>query len=83
MRLKAFSVRDIKAATYTAPYFAPSVGEASRQFIRLAKDPQSMVGQFPEDFELFEIGEYDSDSGALFSHEVPKAVMMASAARSH
>lgn len=65
MIIKAFAVYDLKALNFGVPFFMSSVGGAVRAFADLSNDPQSTVAKHPEDFQLFEIGEYDDSLGSL------------------
>lgn len=81
MLLKAFSVRDLKAEAFTAPFFAPSLGEGERQFIKVVRDQQSTLSQFPEDYQLFYVGEFDCHSSQYKALNAPQHLMDAIAAR--
>lgn len=65
MLLKIFTVYDCKAEAYLQPFYCKSKGEALRSFVEIANDKQSQIGKYPEDFTLFELGEFD-DSTAKF-----------------
>lgn len=62
---KVFSVYDSKAEAYLQPFFMMSKGEAVRGFTDLANDANTCFGKHPEDYTLFEIGEYDNSEGHL------------------
>lgn len=64
-KLKVFAVRDSKAEAYMNPFFMRSRGEALRAFVSGVNDPQTQLCKFPADFTLFEIGEFDEESGDL------------------
>lgn len=64
MELKIFSVRDIKADnTFSTPYFKQTHGDAEREFIKATNDPQSRLYDFPEDFSLWYIGNFNTTTG--------------------
>jgi hypothetical protein len=62
---KVFSVYDCKAEAYLQPFFMMSKGEAVRGFSDLANDSSTSFYKHPEDYTLFEIGEYCTASGVL------------------
>lgn len=62
---KVYSVRDAKAEAFERPWVARTRGEAIRSFSEACNDKQHPYGKYPEDFGLFEIGEFDSESGKL------------------
>jgi hypothetical protein len=65
MFLKICTVYDSKAECYLQPFYCKSKGEALRSFIEISNDSKSQIGKYPEDFTLFELGEFD-DSNANF-----------------
>lgn len=69
--LKIFTVYDSKADAYMQPFFMRSHGEAVRSWIDAVNDPNTAFNKHPEDFTLFEIGEFD-DGSALFTPAVAK-----------
>lgn len=76
MRLKVFAIRDTKAEVYNTPFYQQSHGEAERNFQTLVNDNKSTVSQYPEDFDLYFLGEYDDNLGTFFT-EPPKHVIKA------
>lgn len=65
MKLQAFSLRDTKAEVFAAPFFVPSHGIAVRLLNELVKDKRTDLGKYPQDFILYRVGEYDTDSALL------------------
>lgn len=64
-KLKAFSIRDAKAEYFSRPLFAPTSGMAVRSFGDAVADPSHEMNHHPEDYALFEIGEFDEATGVL------------------
>ena len=79
MILKMFSIRDQKAEVFNQPWFAKTHGEAERNFRQLVKDPKSMVSQFPEDYSLYYIGQYDDQTGSVETLAEPQHLLKADA----
>lgn len=75
MLLKIYSIRDSKTEIFNQPFFKRTPGEAERDFNRLVNDKETHPGQFPTDFELYELGEYDDVSGKMTSFETPKHIV--------
>lgn len=67
------SVKDRCANAFGRPFFVPSVGLAIRSFSdevnRSADDNQ--MNRHPEDFDLYELGTYDDESGIIYCHSSP------------
>lgn len=66
MIYKVFSVYDSKVENYFKPFYESTKGSAIRAFTEIARDKDSQIGKYPEDFSLFELGSYD-DSSAIFT----------------
>lgn len=64
-KLQAVVIYDHKSNTYTPPYFAPTTDAAIRDFGILCNDGKSLQSQFPADFDLYCIGEFDVNT-AIF-----------------
>lgn len=67
---KCYSVRDAKVESFSTPFYKKSEGEALRDIQRLVNDKSTNVGMFPEDFDLYFVGEFD-DSDGKFIPAVP------------
>jgi hypothetical protein len=65
MIIQVFSINDKKSATYSTPQFYENSVHAMRSLQVLANDKNTTVGIFPDDFELYHIGEYDTQSGRV------------------
>lgn len=74
MEMKIFAVKDQKGDMFNQPFQQRTVGEAERMMSRLIEDPQSMVGKFPEDFDLYELGSYNTLNGVIKPHDSPRHV---------
>jgi len=67
LNLKLFSVYDRKAGTYGQVFSLQTRGVAMRTFQTWVQDPNSFFAKFPDDFELYEIGEFDVQTGDMIS----------------
>lgn len=77
MRLQVVSIFDSAMNEYITPFFVPAVGMAVRSFSDEVLKESSPMYAHPEDFELFHLGEFDSDVGVLAS--LPDPVRLARA----
>lgn len=59
-KLQAIVLYDAKANTYSSPFFSPTTEAAKRDFGLLCNDGKSLQSQFPADFDLYLVGEYDT-----------------------
>ena len=65
MIVKAFAVYDSKATAYMSPFFFPHAGQAIRAFSDTVNDPSTSLNRHPGDFTLFQIGEFDDETGVF------------------
>lgn len=67
MKKSMFSVYDIKAKTYCAPFIATNNAVAIRDFSHAANHPDTPVSQYPSDYILYKIGDFNDETGELMS----------------
>lgn len=60
-----FSVYDRQSRQYSAPFTSFTSETAKRDFVRACNDSVGKVDKFPADFELYRIGEFNSDYGSV------------------
>jgi hypothetical protein len=65
MIFKCFSIFDSKIGSYSKPVFLRSKGEAIRAVTSEVQSKESELSKYPADFTLFEVGEYDDDTGTM------------------
>ena len=67
---KIFAVYDSKAETYTPPYFQHKEAMAIRSFADCCNDPGHTFGVHPEDYTLYNLGEYDDSLGTITQDKI-------------
>lgn len=72
-----FSIKDAKAQIFHKPYFATTHGEAERNFRTTVNSPDNNLNQYPEDFDLWYLGEYNDQTGQFDPVETPQHVIKA------
>lgn len=78
MKLQIFAVRDSKSGQFGTPMFMQSVGIVLRSLgdeVNKGGD-NSIISQHPEDFELFHLGEWDTDSSRFDLFPDPKTLVL-------
>ena len=75
MQLKCYSIRDLKGEMFNPPFYQKTHGEAERTFRTLVSDEKSTLHKYPEDFELFCLGEFNDQTGRFQSLESPQAII--------
>jgi len=69
------SVFDIQARSFSTPFTLLTTDTAIRDFARAVVDSKGMVDKFPADYQLFQVGAFDEDSGQVFT--IPQPVQLA------
>lgn len=77
MQLKVFSIRDAKSEVFHTPFYKTTHGEAERDFRTAVNDKKTQLHQYPEDFDLWYLGEYDDNTGKFESLDTPLHVIKA------
>lgn len=75
MIYKVLAVRDRAADAFGQPMFVAGIGGAIRSFGDEInrREPNNSLAAHPEDFDLYELGEYD-DSNASFTCGAPRQI---------
>lgn len=60
-----FSVYDMAAKRYLEPFFAPTMEFAIRGFREACETPGHQFSKFPEDYTLYQLGEFDPETGQI------------------
>lgn len=71
LKNRMFSVHDVKCNTFLSPFIAPTNGSAIRSFSDIVNQPESVIHKHPEDYNLYFVGEFEQDSGALLPLTAP------------
>jgi len=77
MMLKIFSVFDSKVGAYMSPFFMRSTGEAVRAFTQAVSDKDTQFCKHPEDYTLFELGEWDDQTSKFDLKSTPVSLGLA------
>lgn len=78
MTQKVFTIHDTKAETFNPPFFQPTHGEAERNFRSAMNDPKTTFNKYPEDFDLYYLGEYETNSGKFKTLDSPQHMLKGS-----
>lgn len=71
MIYKCCAIHDAKAEAWMTPMFFQAAGQAVRSFADAVNDGKSEFSRHPEDFSLFEIGEFDLRTGIFVAESAP------------
>lgn len=77
MKIKVFSIYDVKSEIYSQPFYQVTEGAALRAWVDLVNDGRSNVSQHPEDYCLFLVAEYDDTSANFETLTPPKSLGLA------
>lgn len=71
---RMYAIRDIKGERYNPPFAQNTHAEAERNFMKLVQDPKTDVNQFPQDFDLWYLGTYNSNTGIIDAKTAPEKI---------
>ncbi len=77
MKLMIYTVYDKKAQIYHPPYYCHNVGHATRMFKTMFQQKESVINQYPEDFQVFELGEFNDSTGKMIGYQQPNFICTA------
>lgn len=72
MKTNVYSIYDEKAQAYLPPFYFDHHGQALRAFQSSLKDKNSNISQYPEDYSIYHLGEFNKVSGKFTSLNEPK-----------
>lgn len=72
MIYKVYAMRD-KLLGFGVPVVDMNENSARRSF-RLRVQNDSLISGAPADFDLYELGDYDSESGKVIGYDAPKFI---------
>lgn len=76
MKQQLFAIKDTALNSFLQVFQAPTTGAANRAFADGVNDNQTPMNKHPEDYELYELGTWDQDSG-LIEPQTPKMIARA------
>ena len=78
MKLNICSVKDRAADAYGRPMFVPSTGVAIRSFSDELNrnDADNQLYNHPDDFDLYEFGVFDDNTGLFDLYDQPKLLSL-------
>lgn len=65
MKLQAFTVHDVKAEAYHAPFFQNMLAQGKRTFDGMINSDTHPFAKHPYDYTLFHVGEFDDETGKI------------------
>ena len=74
MDLTIFAIYDQKADAYLNPFFLPNEALAQRTFGDCVNDPDHAFGKNPQDYTLFNLGVFNTQSGTIEVHGYAKSL---------
>lgn len=77
MKLKVYCVYDSKGENFGKPAFYDNRAEALRSWQEAIADAQCPYSKYPNDFTLFEIGEWDRMAGEFSLYEAKLSLGLA------
>lgn len=74
---KVYSVRDSKGEIFLPPFTCKTHGEAERTFTEYTRREDSLLFKYPEDYDLYYLGEFDDKAGVYQVLDTPQHLLKA------
>lgn len=71
-KVMIYAVYDSKVKYFHKPMFMRNKGEALRSWTEVANEKDHAISRHPEDFVLFELGDYDDQTATITMHTAPE-----------
>jgi len=65
MKLMIVALKDRAADLFGKPFYVRTAAEAVRSLTDEANNKESAINRHPEDYDLFELGHFDEDTGRI------------------
>lgn len=65
MKMNYYAIRDIKSQTFNRPFGGLTVEQVKRSIYSSISQGNSEIAQFPEDFELYLVADFDDKTGVI------------------
>lgn len=65
MKSTIVALFDRKAQTFISLEPTPHIGVATRSLTEVVNNPEHNIGKWPEDFSLWELGTFDTETGEI------------------
>lgn len=73
--LIAYTLHDVKALTYSPPFFTTNDMVAKRMVSDLVQDNNTLVGRHPADYKLYKVGTFDEGNAVMQPLSIPEHVI--------
>jgi hypothetical protein len=60
-----YLIRDIRSKRWFPPFVAENTDVAMRHCAQMVRNPESTMGQYPQDFSLWQCGDFDPTDGQI------------------
>lgn len=75
MKTKITAVYDQKSKLFMFAAFTRTSADATRAFTQAVNDKDTMLSRNPEDFQLYELGSFDDETGKVESLDRPEKIV--------
>lgn len=71
------SIKDSALDAFMQPWYVQTAAQAVRSFNQEVNNPESPMNRTPDDFDLYELGTFDENTGQHHNHETPQRLARA------
>lgn len=74
MPAKMYSIRDVKAELFGKPFLFVNEAMATRAFMHAVSGADNSMSDYPDDFVLYYLGEWDDHAGLIKSNDPVRVI---------
>jgi len=71
MVVQCYSLYDIKSEVFHVPSYCPNDAAAMRMYQREIGKPNTILHEYPEDFRIFRVGQFNDQNGEIAKEVTP------------
>lgn len=75
MKTGLYAVYDTKGSFYFPPFCAGNDELAIRSILTMVLEGKTNISRFPEDYQIFRLGEFDDQSSKILSNDQPQYII--------
>lgn len=75
MKLQMFAIKDAALDTFLRPFAANTSQQAARLFQDEINNPQGDMFKHPDDYTLYNLGDWTDETGAFNTHSQPILIL--------
>ncbi len=73
--LKVYTIRDKKMGNHLRPMYVPHLVEVQRNLLKVLKEKNSTIAEYPSDYELYHLADWDEQTATYTLKKMPEFIL--------